>query len=507
MTTDRTETAEQAAVLAECDAIEADYPDRADDVGVGARAAVMRIRARVAAAVPAPAGGDLRDRIAVAIARYDWNAGLSGRVTASADHYGEADAVLAVLPAPADQPAERRDRYAAALAASEEHDWALIKAQYPDDVTSYRRNADAVLAVADAELQQHVRATKYWFDAADERRAEVARLRAEVKQLRAGRAAVLAEVVAWLTKKAGECQNRTVADAIVTLASKVHRGAVRPNNLLGADLSLIEPHTPADRAAVLRETADRFERECPDAGGAMDLCMCHAAEPLRAWADEAQHGDNAEMAASLRRDGFGPAEIVDILSRPLCDHCRQLGHTAESCPDAADEAQQVEPGEPEPTQLWWGLNDVMYGDTTTVLLSGPAREPYWLELDALRAAALRHCLASPDTEADEPAGPGFGGGSYLTAEHDTLGMIAAKYGGDLFAWERANPWITDTTMPLPTGLRVAIPTDERQAEPEALVTLATPCTACTHTRTWHGGETCTAGAPGEQCDCRAFTAG
>jgi len=43
-----------------------------------------------------------------------------------------------------------------------------------------------------------------------------------------------------------------------------------------------------DRAAVLREAADRFERECPDAGGSMGLCMCHAAEPLRRWADEAQ---------------------------------------------------------------------------------------------------------------------------------------------------------------------------------------------------------------------------
>lgn len=34
------------AVLAECDAIEADYRDQRDDVAVGARAAVMRIRAR-----------------------------------------------------------------------------------------------------------------------------------------------------------------------------------------------------------------------------------------------------------------------------------------------------------------------------------------------------------------------------------------------------------------------------------------------------------------------------
>jgi hypothetical protein len=39
-------------------------------------------------------------------------------------------------------------------------------------------------------------------------------------------------------------------------------------------------------AIVLRETADRFEQECPDADGELDLCMCHAAPVLRRWADE-----------------------------------------------------------------------------------------------------------------------------------------------------------------------------------------------------------------------------
>ncbi|NEB83946.1 hypothetical protein G3I43_07100 [Streptomyces anulatus] len=43
----------------------------------------------------------LRAAVARALVRYDWNAGLSGRDTPSEHHYGEADAVLAVLPAPA----------------------------------------------------------------------------------------------------------------------------------------------------------------------------------------------------------------------------------------------------------------------------------------------------------------------------------------------------------------------------------------------------------------------
>ncbi|MGW3933870.1 hypothetical protein ACWECC_38325 [Streptomyces microflavus] len=50
-----------------------------------------------------------------------------------------------------------------------------------------------------------------------------------------------------------------------------------------------------------------------------------------------------------------------------------------------------------PTQLHWGLGDVLWGDddTVTVLLSGLQGEPYWLELGEERAAALRQDLAGP----------------------------------------------------------------------------------------------------------------
>ena len=50
--------------------------------------------------------------------------------------------------------------------------------------------------------------------------------------------------------------------------------------------------------------------------------------------------------------------------------------------------------------------------------------------------------------------------------------------------------------------------EAQQAEPEAPITLATPCTACTHTRNWHDSDTgaclvCTGLA--EQCGCHGFT--
>jgi len=54
----------------------------------------------------------------------------------------------------------------------------------------------------------------------------------------------------------------------------------------------------------------------------------------------------------------------------------------------------------DPTRLRWGLDDVMWGDddSVIVMLSGPDGEPYWLELDAGRAAVLRQDLAGPDGE-------------------------------------------------------------------------------------------------------------
>ncbi|MFI6282884.1 hypothetical protein [Streptomyces sp. NPDC050988] len=57
-----------------------------------------------------------------------------------------------------------------------------------------------------------------------------------------------------------------------------------------------------------------------------------------------------------------------------------------------------------PTQLRWGLDDVLWSDdgTITVLLSGLEGEPYWLELDLERAAVLRQTLADP-AEQDETA--------------------------------------------------------------------------------------------------------
>lgn len=53
----------------------------------------------------------------------------------------------------------------------------------------------------------------------------------------------------------------------------------------------------------------------------------------------------------------------------------------------------------DPTPLRWGLHDVLWGDddTVTICLSGPTGEPYWLELGPDRADVLREDLAGPPT--------------------------------------------------------------------------------------------------------------
>ncbi|MFP3986931.1 hypothetical protein U9R90_05390 [Streptomyces sp. E11-3] len=334
---------------------------------------------------PAPDQTDLRDRIAEALISWtyrgqepDPETGILETVRANA--YSRADAVLAVLPAPVDRAVvlteTERTMLTYALDQAQEHIWSRDGFTDGDQaaVTSLRRLADEQpptpaaddLAATTCSAQYHghdearlcIRAAQHtgkahtdehgfhWSDTVavypvddgtfrrgTDVRAVLRRMADEeqptTEPTRSGcttpciacmtdeshdpapaspgdrvpREEVLAEVVAWLTKKAAEYASTknpydgAVAGAIRNLASKGHRGAVRANNLLGADLTTLDP-----------------------------------------------------------------------------------------------------------TPLRWGLNDVMWGDddTITVMLSGPAGEPYWLELDPERAAVLRQDLAGPEGEEQQP---------------------------------------------------------------------------------------------------------
>ncbi|MGC4946205.1 hypothetical protein ACLQ2N_08360 [Streptomyces sp. DT224] len=94
-------------------------------------------------------------------------------------------------PAPA-APADRRDRYAAALATAGGFGWDNLVANYPDDAASYRTEADAAMAVADTEqaaLRAELARVKddraYWHYEVRNADARIRELDTEVGQWRA----------------------------------------------------------------------------------------------------------------------------------------------------------------------------------------------------------------------------------------------------------------------------------------------------------------------------------
>ncbi|MEU7155123.1 hypothetical protein [Streptomyces chrestomyceticus] len=90
----------------------------------------------------------------------------------------------------------------------------------------------------------------------------------------------------------------------------------------------------ANRAEVLCKAADWFEAECPSAGGSMDLCMCHAAEPLRRMADEAgkdtRKGESTRAASPWQQAVDGLNALVDA-GIPV--HVEPDGHIANTLGD------------------------------------------------------------------------------------------------------------------------------------------------------------------------------
>jgi len=92
---------------------------------------------------------------------------------------------VAASPDGQDQPHDRRARYAAAIQLK-----VVPRIALTSILPEVYEATDAAMAVADTEQQDHVAATKYWFDAADEWREEIVRLRAELAQ---ARSAVLSE--------------------------------------------------------------------------------------------------------------------------------------------------------------------------------------------------------------------------------------------------------------------------------------------------------------------------
>ncbi|MFE9777768.1 hypothetical protein ACFYPA_06375 [Streptomyces sp. NPDC005775] len=226
-----------------------------------------------------PVGTDLRDRIRRAICEANGFTWLPDELM-EPDEYGEhADAVLSVLrratqpefkavafPAPADraaaeQPADRRARYAAAIRA---------ESSRVDDVAL----ADAVMAVADTE-QAALRAEVEGLDEALRGAISVseedgARLRAEVERLRTDRATVLREAsdfVAELLKETPE-YGLFVAEKLCRLADEAQQPETEAHPTEVTWIGEIEEsdglwgylRADCDRAVVEKRTAQQQKR-------------------------------------------------------------------------------------------------------------------------------------------------------------------------------------------------------------------------------------------------------
>ncbi|WP_328721766.1 hypothetical protein OHT52_21245 [Streptomyces sp. NBC_00247] len=172
------------------------------------------------------------------------------------------------------------------------------------------------------------------------------------------------------------------------------------------------------------------------------------------------------------------------------------------------------PDEQEPTQLRWGLDDVMWGDddTTTIMLSGPDGAPYWLELDPERAAALRDSLGGPEvpavTEVQQPTTQTDLPDrlcAVLTERYTALGnpgseMRYQERGPD--GWPASHPvgpnLVADALREL---LADGAPQNAPTAAPTVTTYLSTPCDACRHPATWHRNES---GCGVAACSCSRF---
>ncbi|WP_129293169.1 hypothetical protein [Streptomyces lydicus] len=143
--------------------------------------------------------------------------------------------------------------------------------------------------------------------------AELARLRAELERY-VGAEPTVAEEMQYL--------NRCL-DAVHDVLDEARRGAERWETPLPVPewVTVVaraanggRPTRRPSRVEVLREAADRFEAECPDAGGSMDLCMCHAAEPLRRMADDTGKDTAVSETDYLSRFSATPAEVHRFLA-------------------------------------------------------------------------------------------------------------------------------------------------------------------------------------------------
>lgn len=148
------------------------------------------------------------------------------------------------------------------------------------------------------------------------------------------RAELLAEVVAWLVKKAREHRARgplfeLEANLIATLASKVQRGAIRPNNLASLPAQGGPEDVPALLAEVQRLRAELAERNAQFADAAAGL----AEQVQRYGKRQREHLADREELEHLRD------RVAELAARP--SRVEVLRSAADEIDTTADEMERV----------------------------------------------------------------------------------------------------------------------------------------------------------------------
>lgn len=286
----------------------------------------------------------------------------------------------AAPPAPAGE--FRRDRYAAAIAKRDGHEWPT---EFEDDERDYRRRADAAIAVADAERAAAPSAPA---DRAERRERYAAAIRAESSRVddvalaeavmavadveHAAEIAHLRSLLATENKRANdaidreETANRAAEEAVergrrLALAFEVSGNEFIADQIRGA---LSAPRPEFDVQAGLQHLTDDLHRgeesgDVPAPGG-------RAAVLLEA-AEELVEDDHLLAAAELRRmaDEAQQAEPVAPSTRcARCSHLRSVhavdtnacivvigvpGNTC-TCPEFTTEEQPGEAQQAQPRQ-------------------------------------------------------------------------------------------------------------------------------------------------------------
>jgi hypothetical protein len=306
--------------------------------------------------------------------------------------------------------------------ANHKHPAHWVKAEYVDgNCTSSEVVADCPWRQADAEFTAHARTdVPLLLDAYRRQRAELAAFEMLApQQCPAGKHAD------WLvdSEYAHACPWCQVEGLRAELAAARGQAIAWAAEAVDEKLTAEPDH---NRASALYELLLHLRGELPCTcarSGGLHSKGCRRCVPgheqisrqnqLAVYRAAAVAPDAASEATSAPLSASQPSSVSESAQSPTGAATGRLG----DLPSTEDLASAD-----NPTHLRWGLGDVQWGDddSVIVMLSGPDREAYWLELDPTQAAVLREDLAGPDGEPRRTLTPDEYDAAWHAVDHATV---------------------------------------------------------------------------------------